>query len=132
MHVTDIPDVITRNPPASPDAIRRLRAEVALELSDDYVALLAQADGVCADSFTLYPCEGVLERNVTFEVANYAPGYLAIGDDGGGRAIMLRGGNTSPVFVVGHESMSPEDMKQVAAGLSEWVQLGCPLDASLA
>jgi hypothetical protein len=131
MDVAEIPGIITRHPPASPEAINRLRAELGLELlPGEYVAFLAQADGVEADAFSLYPCQDVPERNRTYEVALYAPGYFAIGDDGGGRAIVLRAGDeASPVFVVGHGSMSPDEMRKVAGSLSDWVRLGCPFDA---
>jgi SMI1 / KNR4 family (SUKH-1) len=129
MDVTTIPGIITLYPPASPESIDRLRAELGLELPDEYVALLAQADGVYADSFTLYPSEDVPERMRTYEVAVCAPGFLAIGDDGGGQAIVLRAGRgPSPVFVVGHGVMTPDHMVTVAACLSDWVRLGCPLD----
>ena len=129
MDVTTIPGILARNPPASPESVARLRAELGQELPDEYVALLAQADGLHADSFTLYPSESVPERNRTYEVAVYAPGFLTIGDDGGGQAIVLREGRgPSPVFVVGHGAMTPDHMARVAASLSEWVRLGCPLD----
>jgi len=129
MDVTTIPGVITQYPPASPESVDRLRAELGLELPDEYAAFLAQADGLHAGSFTLYPSENVPERNRTFEVALYAPGFLIIGGDGGGQAIVLRAGRgTSPVFLVGHGVMTPDRMVRVAASLSEWVRLGCPLD----
>ena len=130
MTVIDIPEIITTCPPASPEAIARLRAELGLELPDEYSSLLAQADGVYANSLTLYSCGDVPERNRTYEVAVYAPGFLAIGDDGGGQAIVLRAGHgTSPVFVVGHGSMSSARLVRVADSLSDWIRRGCPLDA---
>jgi hypothetical protein len=97
-------------------------------LPDEYVALLARADGVYTGSFTLYPSADVPERNRTYEVAVYAPGFLAIGDDARGQAILLRAGRRpSPVLVVGHGVRTPDNMVTVAASLSEWVRAGCPL-----
>ena len=130
MTVTDIPGIITTCPPASREAIARLRAELGLELPEEYSTLLAQADGVYANSLTLYSSVDVPERNRTYEVAVYAPGYLTIGDDGGGQAIVLRAGrSTSPVFVVGHGSMSSTHLVRVADSLSDWLRSGGPLDA---
>ena len=129
MDIGTIPGIITQYPPASPESIARLRADLGLELPFEYIALLTQADGVHTDSLALYPSGDVPERNRTYEVAVYAPGFLAIGDDGGGQAIALRAGRgPSPVFVVGHGVMTPDHMATVAASLSDWLRLGCPLD----
>ena len=128
MNISRLPEVMTYGPPASADSIARVQARLHTELPHDYAGLLAQADGVVANRFVLYSCEDLLERNVTFEVGLYAPGYVTIGDDNGGLAIMLRSGpGHSPVFLVGHGTMSPEDMVQVASDSKEWIQLGCPL-----
>jgi SMI1 / KNR4 family (SUKH-1) len=129
MDITTIPGIIEHYPPASPESVDRLRVELGVELPDEYVALLALADGLYANSFTLYPSENVSERNRNYEVAVCAPGFVTIGDDGGGQAIVLRAGRgPSPVFVVGHGVMTPGHMVTVAENLSEWVRLGCPID----
>jgi hypothetical protein len=130
VEVAAIPDVIALKPPASADAIRSVSQRLPTELPEDYAALLTQSDGVIANTFILYSCDELPERNETFEVGEYAPGYVAVGDDNGGRAIILRGGRgCSPVFLVGHGTMQPADMVRVAESLSEWIGAGCPLDA---
>jgi hypothetical protein len=129
MDVAAIPDVIQRNPPVSAEAVASASRLLPAPLPEDYAALLAQADGVVADDFILYSCEELPERNATFEVGAYAPGFVAVGDDNGGRAIVMRGGGgRSPVFLVGQGTMLPTDMIQIAGSLSEWLASGCPLE----
>jgi hypothetical protein len=128
--ISAVPGVITLNPPASAGAVAALRGRLPAELPGDYTALLARADGVVADRFVLYSCEDLPERNETFEVGEYAPGYVAVGDDNGGSAIVMRGGpGLSPVFLVGHGTMQPADMVELAVTLSDWIAAGCPLRA---
>ena len=119
MNISDLPEEMAHKLPASPEAIALARAGLHTELPRDYAEILAQADGVVTNHFVLYSCAALVERNVTFEVGVYAPGFVTIGDDNGGRAILLRSGPAhSPVFVVDHGSMSPDDMVQVASDLT--------------
>ena len=114
----------THAPPASAAAV----AGTGL-LPEDYATLLAQADGVAADHFILYSCVELPERNATYEVDRYAPGFVTVGDDGGGSALVMRAGpGRSPVFRVGHGTMTPPDMVRLADSLAEWIGAGCPVD----
>jgi SMI1 / KNR4 family (SUKH-1) len=127
--VAAIPEVMTRNPPAAPEAIAAASRLLPAELPEDYAALLAQADGLLANHFALYSCSDLPERNATFEVGKYAPGFVIVGGDGGGSAIVMRGGpGRSPVFLVGHGVMQSEFMERLAHSLAEWIDLGCPVD----
>src|SRR4051794_12977758 len=129
MDVAAIPDAIALSPPASAEAVASASRLLPAPLPEDYAALLAQADGVVADAFVLYSCGELPERNATFEVGTYAPGFVAVGDDNGGRAIVMRGGSgRSPVFLVGQGTMLPACMIQIAGSLSEWLAEGCPLE----
>lgn len=77
----------------------------------------------------LYASADLIERNDCYETRRYCQGYLSIGDDGGGRAIVVHAALTPPnVFVVGHGSMSEPDFETVHASLSAWIEAGCPLD----
>ena len=76
-----------------------------------------------------YAVDQLAERNECYETHLYCPGFLAIGDDSGGRAIVINPQLAlPPVFVVGHGSMSQEDFELVSHSLSAWVSSGCPLD----
>lgn len=67
------------------------------------------------------------ERNATHETHIYAPGYIAIGDDSGGKAIVIRVPGGFAVFVVDHGSMSPDDFVEVSRDFTEWLRSGLPL-----
>jgi len=76
-----------------------------------------------------YAADEIVERNLTYESREYCPGYLALGDDGGGRAVVVHGELVPPtVFVVGHGSMSEPDFIAVGAQLADWLDAGCPVD----
>ncbi|GAB7533722.1 SMI1/KNR4 family protein [Pseudomonas sp. 3A(2025)] len=80
------------------------------------------------DYVRFYAADELLERNKTYEVQSYCPGWLTIGDDGGGRAVMVAPGlKPATVFLVDHGSMAREDFHVVADELLAWVDQGCPL-----
>lgn len=133
MNVAAIPKVMTLNQPASPEAIAAAGRLLPAVMPEDYAALLAQADGLLANHFALYSCRDLPERNATFEVGKYAPGFVIVGGDGGGSAIVMRGGpGRSPVFLVGHGDMQPSHMELLAGSLAEWIEIGCPVDPDAA
>lgn len=80
-------------------------------------------------SVRLYVLDEIVERNRTYETREYCPGFLTIGDDGGGRAVVAHGALAPPtVFVVGHGSMSEADFVAVGADPQAWFDRGCPVD----
>jgi hypothetical protein len=122
-----IPDLISKGPPAAAGRVDRLAATLGLRLSDEYRALLAEANGLSANLVQIYPAEDVPERNATCEVARYAPGYFVIGTVND-CPVLLRGGGSSPVFANDWGAMSPEVMRELAPSLGEWIDAGCPDD----
>lgn len=77
----------------------------------------------------LYAADELIERNECYETRVYCPGYLTVGDDGGGRAVLVHAALTpSTVCVVGHGSMSEGDFVVVGDDLANWLHAGCPLD----
>jgi hypothetical protein len=127
--VAAIPQPRTLHPAATPEAIASISQLLPAELPEDYATLLTQSNGVYANHFALYPCEVLPERNATFEVGVYAPGYVLVGGDGGGSAIVMLGGpGRSPVFLVDHGAMTPSHMERLADSLAEWIEAGCPVD----
>ena len=71
----------------------------------------------------LYHKAYILERNETYEVREYCPGYLNIGDDGGGYAIVLELA-TGGVRIVEHGTMTPDGMREVAPSFADWQRAG--------
>ena len=73
----------------------------------------------------LYLPEILIERNECYETKQYAPGYINIGDDGGGTAFILKLKDRDPeVSAVGHGSMDPALKEHVCASFSGWVSSG--------
>lgn len=127
MKLGSIEDFYSVNPPASEQAIADVELAMGMSLPDEMRDLLLAADGFRLDNGVgIYGTDEIEERNATFEVGKYAPGYLAIGDDSGGRAVMLRFGNAG-VYWVHQGIMAPEKMTLAAHSLQEWVDGKCPM-----
>ena len=75
-----------------------------------------------ADTY-IYLAEDVIERNKCYETKEYAPGYISIGNNGGGQALILPlSGNDPSVFIVDHGSMDPEDKVLLSTSFSSWIK----------
>ena len=120
-----IPEIISIAPPATAAQIETLAASLGLELPEEYRALLAEANGVYANLVQIYPAEDVPERNATYQVAKYAPGYLLIGTLWD-FPVLLRAGRTSAVYENDWGAMTPDMMDELASSLADWVERGCP------
>ena len=110
-------------------SIREIEAWAGGRLPQVYVDALRSHGGTTFDSSVLfYAAEMVIERNETFESKSYCPGIIAIGDDGGGLAVVIPLQSEScPVSLVDHGSMDPEDFHPIAESLSQWIGLECPI-----
>ncbi|MCY7704718.1 SMI1/KNR4 family protein [Bacillus safensis] len=74
----------------------------------------------------LYGTEDIAERNATWEVQQYASGYVAIGDDGGGQVFLMRlAEEEKKVWIVDAGVMDPQHAELVAEDLFSWVNEGC-------
>ena len=93
-----------------------------------YGALLPTfRDDVIGRQVMLYPLDCVIERNETFETKAYCPGYIAIGDDSGGRAfVILLDDPECSLFVVDLGSMDPGDLHPMNTTLDLWLEAKCP------
>lgn len=115
------------NPPVTPEqltAAAALGRPIPAELFD----LWHSANGFSIDGGLLcYATDEIAERNSAWEVLEYCPDYLAIGDNGAGQVFLIRAdGSSRAVFAVGAGSMAPADMRKVAASIQGWIQARCP------
>ena len=86
-------------------------------------------EGMRGEQVLLYGAESLIERNETYDVPQSCPGYLAIGDDSGGRAVMLAlDGASTAVYLVGHGSMQRDDFELAADDFAAWLADDCPVD----
>ncbi|WP_086929577.1 SMI1/KNR4 family protein [Agarilytica rhodophyticola] len=111
----------------SDSTIIEIEERLSLKLPSEYIKLLKQADGFFLDNgITVYSSKDICERNETFEVQDYAPGHLAIGDDSGGLSILINLENEK-IFSVDQGSMDVDDMTLIGNSLSNWLLNGCKL-----
>lgn len=116
-------------PPATEETLSALERRLGYALPKIYRRFLLEADGFSLDGgLLMYGTDIIEERNSTFEVAIYAPGYLAIGDTGGSEAIVIRqDDDDAALLIVGLGAMTPNKMRKLAPGLEEWLEAGCEL-----
>lgn len=121
----NIPGIFSLSPPATEQSIGDVEGALKRALPADYRKFLRIADGFMLNSgIGLYGTAEIVERNATFEVATYAPGFIAIGDDSGGEAIMLSFDRPG-VYLVPQGVMDPDCMMRLAASLDDWISGGC-------
>ena len=86
-------------------------------------------EGMRGEQVLLYGAESLIERNATYDTQQSCPGYITIGDDSGGRAVMLAlDGVDRAVYLVGHGSMQRDDFERVADDFVAWLAADCPVD----
>ncbi|NEB00987.1 SMI1/KNR4 family protein [Streptomyces sp. SID13726] len=104
--------------------VARARAEIALSLPTPLVELWEVTDGLMTDAgVTVYAAECIGERNSTYEVAQYAPGFVLIGDNSGGRGFLLRAdGSDSAVFSSDLGDLAPDDFEVEALDFASWIE----------
>jgi hypothetical protein len=81
------------------------------------------SDGfLLASGIGVYSVTDLVERNDTFEVHDYCPGFLLIGDDSGGRGILLRSDSaTESVYSSDLGDLSVDGFQREAASMDEWI-----------
>ena len=113
-------------------AIDALEAWLGAPLPAAYARfLLTHEEGVIGEQVSLYTAAMLMERNQTYETREYCPGYLAIGDDSGGRAVVMPLAADipfGPLYLVGHGYMSPDGFEPIAQPFEAWLRAGCPVD----
>jgi hypothetical protein len=99
-----------------------------MSLPTPLVALWSVRDGLLTESGVgVYSAGDIGERNATYEVAQYAPGFLLIGDDSGGRGFLLRADDPdSAVFSSDLGDLDPADFDVVSADFAAWIESFCP------
>ncbi|MGG2014041.1 SMI1/KNR4 family protein [Bacillus sp. S10(2024)] len=124
--LSKIPDLIKNNP-ASDIEIQELEDLMKMEFPNAYKDLLRYTNGFSVGGgLTIYGTEDILERNETWEVTEYASGYVSIGDDGSGNVfLMLQSADVKEVLVVDSGDMDPNHATVITLDFSDWVNAGC-------
>lgn len=119
-------NIVTAHPPASEHDILLIEQTMAIHLPQEYKNVLKEANGFAlTNGVLIYGTEEIMERNKTWEVSEYAKGYVAIGDDGGGMVfLMALEKEACQVFVVDVGDMNPQHAILVSSQLNRWLQEG--------
>ncbi|KMY21077.1 SMI1/KNR4 family protein [Bacillus pumilus] len=127
--LSQIPGLIINNPGTDIN-IKKAESQLNMVLPDAYKNLLKQTNGCSiGGDVLLYGTEDITERNATWEVQQYASGYVAIGDDGGGRVFLMRQAEEEKkVWIVDAGVMDPQHAELVTENLLEWVSGGCIIE----
>lgn len=107
------------NPGCDVQTIAAAEAELAFRLPADYAALLRLSDGLHTQGrLALLELAAIGPRNADYEVQVYLPGYVMIGDDSGGRALLMRGDQPT-VYEVGMGCMDENELTVSARSLEQ-------------
>jgi hypothetical protein len=84
------------------------------------------------DGLLLYDAECIIERNDTMGVQEYVTDFLAVGDDSGGRLVVVRFDDPlARPFLIGAgalvPNMPPSLLKPLSSSWAEWERAGFPL-----
>lgn len=108
------------------DSVERLiaRADPAYRRWVDSIA-----NDVVVENGVALRCRDTLdERNATYEISTYLPGYLMIADDSGGNGFVIACDHASgPVFRVDLGSLHEDDFTVVAPTFDTWARDGFPV-----
>ena len=99
-------------------------------LPPEYVAFICtHEEGLIGERVLLYAAESIIECNETYETKVYCPGYLTIGDDSGGRAVVISAnGPFGQVYLVDHGYMCTDGFELLPLGFTNWVAVQCPVE----
>lgn len=82
-----------------------------------------------ANSINIYGFETVIIRNEDYQIGQYVPDYLLIGDDGGGQGLFVkRGDEQCIVHYLGLGALDPEDFNSTEMNLIDWISAGPVLE----
>lgn len=105
--------------------VSRTEKQLGIQLPGDYVQFLMFSDGCLLESgLSLYSLQDLVERNQTYEIFEYTPGYLLVGDDSGGLGILLSlDANNKNIYTSGLGDLSVSGFKVIMPSFQRWVDV---------
>lgn len=119
MNRHELEALYTLNNPATSQAIEILPPEQHI-LYPSYLQFLELSNGLFGDEITLLEAEDIQQRNIDYEVKEYLPNFLMIGDNGGGVAILMDNKNQN-IFAVGMGVMSEDSLEKISSSLEDFL-----------
>ncbi|KZZ83919.1 SMI1/KNR4 family protein [Bacillus sp. SJS] len=123
---SNIPNLVL-NSPGSEFEVYKIERTMSVRLPDVYRQLLIQTNGFSiGGGVAIYGTEDIEERNATWEVSEYAKGYVAVGDDGEGNVfLMLQSKEDNRVICVESGTMNPAHTSEDSVDFAQWIKRGC-------
>jgi hypothetical protein len=111
------------------DELLSLDHSFGSRLPDAFREFLKRSDGLSlGGGLLIYGSADLIERNNNWEVNVYAPGHVAIGDDGGGNVFLMKlNEEDSAIYAVESGIMNPDFAEKVSESLNAWVSAGLPM-----
>ena len=118
---------LIKNNPANDIEIQEIEDVMKVELPNVHKDLLKYTNGFSiGGGLIIYGTDDIIERNETWEVTEYANGYVAIGDDGSGNVfLMSQGADVRAVRAVDSGDMNLNHATVVTLDFIDWVNTGC-------
>ncbi|MBU3107990.1 SMI1/KNR4 family protein [Clostridium gasigenes] len=112
--------------PATKEAIIKVEEEFGFKLPNEYKKFLFVTNGLSTnESISIFGTGDIIERNRTYEVQEYADGYVAIGRSGGDDFLLMSSEeNTKVVLRVDCGGINPIYSHPFAEDFIEWVNNG--------
>lgn len=110
-------------PAPPPDAVVRAHESLPDGLNPQLRRMFEVCNGFLTNpGISVFEAECIVERNETYEVAEYAPGFVFFGDDSGGRGFLLHVATPdSPVYVSDLGDLDPDGFEVVGENLEAWI-----------
>jgi hypothetical protein len=115
-------------PTAETHLIATFESWLEAKLPSGYADFLAaHQEALYGDRVLMYGASSLQERNETLETKTYCAGYIAIGDDSGGRAVVIALAEPlHQVFLVDMGYMDPDGFQPIPLPFDDWLRAGCP------
>lgn len=92
----------------------------------DFLAQNSSDDVSVGEEVLLYGLPGLPERNETYELEEYLPGWFTLGDDSGGNQFLMKLDGTPGVYLCGAGALGSLEPELVAPKFGTWLARGCP------
>ncbi len=121
-------EYIEKNNPVTKEEIYFVEKHINGELPKVYKEFLRYANGMIMNLCVLYDTQRIVESYECNEFAEYAPGYISIGNDNGDRELIIKAEKGAVLcgFLDASEigSSEPEEW----FNFKSWVENGCEMD----
>lgn len=113
-------------PAVDENEINKIEVEIGFKFPKVFRELLKLTNGFETDEgVIIFGTDIIIERNQTYEVSEYAQGYLAVGSNGGGKFYLMSANEDSTELLqVDAGVMSPEFASIVSEDFIKWINNG--------